>query len=118
MPNSAQRTIEIERLALSLLCQPRPGDASRTKLEQRIATYAWRNREHQIIFEALCEIRSKDPQVIREQLPARLTRKGFPDLDVEALFEPLDVDSRSAWNLIRSLTKSLRAAPLSHLRRR
>ncbi len=117
MPNSAQRTLELERLVLSLLCQP-PGDASRTKLEQQIATYAWRNHDHQIIFEVLCEIRSKDPQVIREQLPARLTRKGFPDLDVETLFEPLGLDGRSTRELIRSLIKSLRATPPSQLRRR
>lgn len=50
--------------------------------------YPFQDVVHQLIFETLQEINTDLPDIIRQQLPARLTRKGFPSVEFEAFLAP------------------------------
>ncbi len=58
---------------------------------------------HQIVFEALGEIGPAAPALVRELLAARLTRKGFPDVDLDPFFEPHGLTADAAMALMKRL---------------
>ncbi len=103
-----QQILEVGQLALCALCQAPAGDPLRTQPECELSSYAWRACEHQIIFEALRDFPSRTADIIRPQLSSRLTRKGFPDLNFEIHFEPRDIHSEHAADLLRTLARSRR----------
>ena len=71
-----------------------------------LRTYRWREPLHEVMFDVVLSIPTEIPEVIREQLPARLTRKGFPDVDIEDFFEPHGLSKEEAARLIRQLRDS------------
>ena len=75
-----------------------------------LRTYRWREPLHQVVFEVVLSIPTEAPEVIREQLPARLTRKGFPDVDIEGFFKPHGLSKEEAERLIRQLRGSERSS--------
>ena len=76
---------DLERRVLRILCS---GKEEAHELARRgLAGYRWRDPTHEAIFEAIMSFPSASSQTLREQLPARLTRRGFPDFDFESLFE-------------------------------
>lgn len=111
--DKTKQILEAERRILSLLCQGHARGPIQDGLDRELARYSWREHEHQVIFEALLEIPSSDPQAIREQLPACLTRKGFPDLDLETYLQPRDLGSSQSTRSIRALLTVLRDVALS-----
>lgn len=112
-PDKTKQILDAERRILSLICQAPARGTVRSELERELADYSWREREHQIVFEVLQEIPSSNPQTIRQQLPVRLTRKGFPDLNLETYFQPCDLANSQPARSIRSLLKLLRDVKLS-----
>lgn len=58
--------------------------------------YPFRDLVHQLIFDVLQEINTDLPDIIRQQLPARLTKKGFPAVDVEKFLAPHGLSSAKA----------------------
>ena len=70
-----------------------------------LGQYRWHDSAHQIIFEALMTIPSENVETIRSQLPARLTRMGFPDLDWETLYAMPRLSRAEAERLIESLAR-------------
>ncbi len=91
--------IEAERRVLEALCQGLGKEEAGTLLRN----YAWREPSHQVLFSALTEISSTNSEVIRAELPARLVRKGFPDLDWEHLFRASPSDKEETLALMRRL---------------
>jgi len=73
-----------------------------------LAEYPFADVVHQLIFDTLREIPADSPQIIREQLPVRLNNKGFPDLDLEALFEPHNLTDSQAIALMSELRSKAR----------
>lgn len=53
-----------------------------------LSGYSFQDVTHQLIFEILQEINTDLPNIIRQQLPARLTNKGFPAVDFENFLCP------------------------------
>jgi hypothetical protein len=94
--------VKTEHLALRILCQ-----TQRPQLREEgmrlLACYVWQGRDHEVVFEVLGEPGWRDPDGLRAQFPARLTRKGFPDLDFESYFEPHGLAPQQALKLIRAL---------------
>lgn len=70
-----------------------------------LQNYRWREASHQVIFEALISIPSEDPLVIQDQLPSRLTRRGFPDVAWEGIFEAHGLSKDEAEQLMRQLVR-------------
>jgi hypothetical protein len=80
------RMIEIERRVLRILCQSVGEALVRERARELLANYRWSDGAHQAVFEITMCFPSTSCQALREQLPARLTRRGFPDFDLDALF--------------------------------
>ncbi|MGH9863641.1 MAG: hypothetical protein ACRD35_09495 [Candidatus Acidiferrales bacterium] len=76
--------VDVLRALLSTTLSPR----ERKKLLALLANYRFADPLHQLIFEALSERPGEKPARLREELPARLTRKGFPEVDFERYLAP------------------------------
>jgi hypothetical protein len=79
--SSAIRIVTLERKILIALCTSALIRTEWEKLARALSNHAWQEPEHQVVYEALRKIRSRDPRTWREQLPAQATRMGFPDVD-------------------------------------
>lgn len=78
---------EIERRLLTALCASALDRQTRAQIIERLSAHTFANRDHEIIFQALAKMPPATAEHIRETLSARLTRLGFPDIDVEPIFE-------------------------------
>jgi len=72
-------------------------------LASQLAEYRWLDPDHKVVFEALRAIKSRDPKTRRDELPAQVTRMGFPDVDWKAYFEPHQELAPDLGDLIRRL---------------
>lgn len=81
------RRAEIERRLLAALCAATLGPEMRAQIVERLSSHTFANRDHEIIFQALAKMPPATAKHIRETLSARLTRLGFPDIDVGPIFE-------------------------------
>ena len=98
--------IEAERRVLQAICQGTGEGSVRETAKRVLNGYRWREPSHQVIFEVLLTIPSDVPQVIQEQLPARVTRRGFPDAEWEKIFVPHNLTREKAEGLMRKLTEA------------
>jgi DnaB-like helicase N terminal domain len=80
------RSAEIERRLLAALCASALDRQTRAQILERLSAHIFANRDHEIIFQALAQMPPATAEHIRETLSARLTRLGFPDIDVEPIF--------------------------------
>lgn len=97
--------IAAEQMVLSALCQA-SSNAARKSAFRGLENYQWRDLDHSVVFEALVEIASGRPEIIREQLPTLLTRRGFPDIEWGPLFEPITFSSEQLEAWVRALLES------------
>ena len=95
-------TIEAERNLLRALCTGAAEASVLLEATETLASYAFAEPLHQIIFDVLVEIGPRDPCVVREQLAVRLNNKGFPDLDLETFFAPSSLTAGEAIRLTRA----------------
>lgn len=95
--------IDAEREILRAMCLGTPERTIRAEAIDLLANYPFADSAHQLLFDALREIRTDVPRLIREQLPAHLSNKGFPDMDVETFFEPHKLTATQAIALMRFL---------------
>lgn len=78
---------DLERRVLRALCGENSEAEGREFAGRRLAGYRWCEPVHRVIFEVIMNFSSAARHTLREQLPARLTRRGFPDFDFEPLFD-------------------------------
>jgi hypothetical protein len=84
---------EMELIVLRGVLQLAPRDPQGLGIDALalLAPYAWRDHDHQIVFEALRDLGGRYPQPLQEWLAAAITRKGFPDLDLNPYFVPTEL---------------------------
>jgi hypothetical protein len=99
-----QSVVENERQVLRALC--RGGLDSRANLNT-LRSYLWREPLHQVIFDLLVSLPGSNPELMLEQLPAHVTRRGFPDFDLSWL-QP----NAPAENDVEQLIKRLRVTAI------
>jgi hypothetical protein len=104
-PNS-KLTVETERRVLQALCQGTPQGSVRETAKRLLQSYRWRDAVHQVIFEVIVLIPSEDFQVLRDQLPIRVTRRGFPDVPWKEFFNPHTLSKDEVERLIDELVGS------------
>lgn len=85
--------LNLEKLVMRALCLGTSDGPVREALMPMLRNYQWQFQLHQVIFDALDSTPSTDPAVLRQVLPAKLTRLGFPDVEWEEFFEPLSISS-------------------------
>jgi len=71
--------VDIERRVLQALCQ---GALHRRVSLNALRSYRWRDPLNRVIFDFFVSKPGADAKLMREQLPAHLTRRGFPDFDL------------------------------------
>jgi hypothetical protein len=101
MNSPAAKPDDCERIFLALLCQGSLNEFLRAELEALLSRHSWRSQDHRAVFQALAGWRV-EPEAIRAGLPARLTRLGFPDTDIDEYFAPLEVSIESALGWLRA----------------
>ena len=93
----------VECLLLQVLCNGRSRTQTREELISQLRMYAFRSVEHQVLFDCLQAMPLDRPELVRELLPARLVRAGFPDIDLEPFFEAGEVSEEEAGKMCREL---------------
>lgn len=78
---------KIERDLLQFLCTGRSETQAREEVVSQLRRYAFRTVEHQVLFDCLHAMPLDRPELVRDLLPARLVRAGFPDFDLAPFFE-------------------------------
>ena len=101
---SAESPAALERRVLKAVCQGAGDGSVRTLARSLLARYRWRDPVHAAVFDIAMSV-PLNPAVLKEQLPARLTRQGFPDFDVAALFASPPPTCRQATAWMRRLRK-------------
>ncbi len=103
---SAESILETERLVLQAICQGTPEGSIRDTAQRLLADYRWREPSHRVIFEVLMSMPTGRPQLLRDQLATRITRRGFPDLDWEKMFAPHNLNRAEAERLMTELAST------------
>jgi hypothetical protein len=96
---------QIEKLLLRGMCQPEGGESAWTVAADALRTYRWREPVHKALFAALGDLLARKPALMRELLPAALTRRGFPDVPWEDFFKPLNLSEEDARSLLQRLLR-------------
>ncbi len=93
----------IEIRVLRVLCQGTPEGPVKDIGESLLRDYHWRSATHRTLWDALRTIPSEDINVLRQLLPAQLTRLGFPDEEWEQLFVPQTLSKEEAVAFMRRM---------------
>jgi hypothetical protein len=72
---------QMERDILRELCAGQIESNDWRGIVNRLLVYQWRDPEHKVVFDALQAIQSDDAVTRRQELPAQVTRMGFPDVE-------------------------------------
>lgn len=97
---------EAELIVLRALCQAVPQGPLRAEAARSLAHYAWREPVHHAIFACLASLPAVEPNALRRTLIACLTRRGFPDVDLDSLFEPASLTHEQIERLMQRLQTS------------
>jgi hypothetical protein len=84
-PSSTIATLE--RQILGALCVGVSNAADWDRLAGELSIHHWQDPDHEVVYQALRAIKSRDPKARRDELPAQVTRMGFPDVDWSLYFE-------------------------------
>jgi hypothetical protein len=107
MPQSDENPrTEMEGEGLRFVCQGSGKGGLNHKVRMALRPCRWQDPLHQVMFQVLCDLPAESPALIREQLPARLTRHGFPDVAWETYFEPPGLAQKELERLVRRLADS------------
>ena len=103
LPEHMPTNLDREKLVLRVLCRGTPQGPVKEALMPLLRDYRWRAQLHQVIFSALAAIPSDDPAVLRQLLPAKLTRMGFPDIEWQGFFAPHSLSRKESIALVRRM---------------
>ena len=95
--------LQTERQILAVLLQGFNDGPLEESLKQSLAAYCWRAPDHEAIFAALIRFPSSHPSMVLVELPARLTRLGFPDVEWEFLQQPHGLNRSETAALVQTL---------------
>lgn len=106
---SRPQILAAERELLRALCTGTPQGARRDTALRWLGGYTFQDVIHQVLFEALKQINTYQPQVLRQQLPALLTRQGFPEAELEEFLTSPNLSEEQTVELIEKLRAWTRA---------
>lgn len=104
--NNPVSCAENEEQLLRFLCASGEDIANQRELVQKLRQYSWRDNDHRILFETIGDLLVRNSQTILDHLPAKLTRRGFPDISCDALATPPALDSHAAFALAEQLLRA------------
>lgn len=92
--------VSLERRILRQICSDSLSREDMNRAIDKLAQYAWREPEHDVLFKAIRRLGGGDAGRLREELPAQLTRMGFPDIDWPRYFAAETKDFASLDDLL------------------
>lgn len=92
-----------ELRVLQFLCDAKAAVATRKKIATMLTAYSWSSADHAICFESIRELLAQRRARILEDLPAAVTRHGFPDTNCEILATDSMLKPSVALSLVRDL---------------
>lgn len=98
---------QLEKLVIRALCVGTSQGPVKEALLPVVRNYSWRRPLHQIIFDALLSIPSDNPMTIRQLLPGKLTRMGFPDVEWDEFFQPLSLSKDEILVVVRRMVDNV-----------
>lgn len=69
----------------------------------QLADYTWQSTEHAVVFRAIAKLQATGNANVAEQLPAQVTRMGFPDVDWRLYLRPSGTPRVEIAELVRIL---------------
>lgn len=78
---------EAERRLLAALCQNVLGSRARAEVMRCFRNHRFAHPDHEVIYRALATSPIGEPADIRATLAQAVTRLGFPDMDLDSLFD-------------------------------
>ena len=99
--------LAIERRLLQFLCIAGSDAQLCEEVRTRLRGHAFRRVEHQVLFDCLQALPFDRPELVRELLPGRLVRAGFPDFDLAPFFNVGEVSEEEARKMCRELTEGV-----------
>ncbi len=103
-----QLIVESEMYVLRAMCQGTAQGSVFGDGVNILANYPFVDHEHQLVYDTLCELNTDVPNNIRTLLPERLTRKGFPDFDLDIYFQPHNLAAEVAVSMMEGVQFSAR----------
>jgi len=97
------RAVEIERRVLQTLCQQGLDDSRRETALRLLSNYRWCEPTHGVIFDCVTRAPRGANATLRDYLVRCTTRKWFPDINWEQLFEAASSSNSAAENLMKEL---------------
>jgi hypothetical protein len=101
--NSSAARDAAETKLLQFLCDAHGDLAARRRILRMLGNYSWRRHDNTIFFECIRELFARVPRQILAQLPAALTRRGFPDMPCELLAPQSELTAAAALALAEHL---------------
>lgn len=75
-----------ERRNIQFLCSGKLSAEERTELCQKWKAEQFVDQTHRILFEEIVRLGAVSERQLRELLPARVTNRGFPDVEIHEYF--------------------------------
>jgi len=101
--NPSSTIAALERLVLRALCAGAGNAVDWERLASELSVYHWQDPDHKVVYQALRAIKSRDSKTRRDELPAQVTRMGFPDVDWSLYFESDGLSAPEIEELITRL---------------
>lgn len=98
-----EEVLAAEQRVLQAMCTGTPQGTVWDKGMLLLGPYPFQDVIHQLIFDTLQEINTDLPQIIRQQLAVRLTKKGFPAVDTEKFLTAHTLNGAEAIELMKKL---------------
>jgi len=90
---------DLEKNTLRFLCSVLIKGGTRGEICKLLDPTVFQDPLRRAVFEEIRELGAIDSRRLREQLPARVTSRGFPDFDLHAFLAPHEVTEKEIDHL-------------------
>jgi hypothetical protein len=109
-PESTQRAA-MERDTLRLLCSVLIKPGTRMEICKLLQPGVFLDGLRSTVFEEICALGDLPSRKLRELLPARVNKRGFPDFDLDQLLAPKLASEQEIEKLFESALQLLKLGP-------
>lgn len=101
--NDPSKTVELERGVVRALVSNTNAAILWEIVALQLKNYLWIDADSRVVFHALQKSREHTPAALREQLPALVTRMGFPDVDWDTFLGPSELREAEVGAMVDAL---------------
>ena len=105
MPASDEQRRGAEWEVLRALCSGVLAGRVRREALTLLAEYSFSDPIRQAVFDEVGKLGRHQTEILCQELPPRLTRRGFPEVDFDSLFAPLSSSTEQALESARALVR-------------